>query len=96
MLRRATSKILRDEAAPAPLVFHFIKNILAIASIAIQLAETHKLSAAPVSHSTCTGPLTRPGNRIDAALQRRRLSAVQPIFEAIDAIAAHCEAWSPW
>jgi len=28
---------------PAPLVFQFIKNILAIAAIAIQLAETHKL-----------------------------------------------------
>src|ERR1035438_3777067 len=36
----ATSKVLRDEAAPAPLVFQFIKNILAIAAIAIQLAET--------------------------------------------------------
>src|SRR5271166_2844539 len=39
----ATSKVLRDEAAPAPLVFQFVKNILAIAAIAIQLAETYKL-----------------------------------------------------
>src|SRR5271157_2350360 len=39
----ATSKVLRDEAAPAPLVLQLVENILAIAAIAIQLAKTREL-----------------------------------------------------
>jgi len=44
----ATSKVLRDEAAPAPLVFQFIKNILAIAAIAIQLPKLTSSSSSDV------------------------------------------------
>ena len=35
----ATREVVRGEAAPAPLVFQLVENILRVAAIAVQLAE---------------------------------------------------------
>ena len=42
--RQATAReILRDEAAPAPLILQFVENILSVSAVAIELAEAPHL-----------------------------------------------------
>ena len=42
--RQATAcEILRDEAAPAPLILQFVENILSVSAVAIELAEAPHL-----------------------------------------------------
>jgi hypothetical protein len=48
------------------------------------------------SRSLVVGPARKPPSRSACRIQRRNVSAVQPIFVLIDPIAAHCEPCSCW
>src|SRR5436853_6981693 len=48
------------------------------------------------SRSSVVGPGRRPWSRSACRTQLRSVSPEQPIFSAIERIANHCEACSPW
>ena len=45
--------------------------------------------------SAVVGPERKPSSASACRTQRRSVSAVQPIFWAIDSMAAHCDSYSP-
>src|SRR5271165_6537191 len=63
-------------------------------SLALRNSRTSRSSALTRSCSAVLGPSRWPVSRSCWRTHRRSVSAVQPIFAAIDTIAAHCDAYS--
>src|SRR5512132_4408965 len=63
-------------------------------SFACRSSRTSRSSALIRSRSSLVVP-ARPLSRSACRTQPRSVSAVQPIFAAIEPIAAHCDPWSP-
>src|SRR5215211_5843627 len=64
-------------------------------SFACRSSRTSRSSALIRSCSVVVGPARSPWSRSACRTHLRKVSAVQPIFAAIEPIADHCEAWSP-
>src|SRR5690606_39024971 len=65
-------------------------------SLACRSSRTSRSSAFIRARSSVVSPGRSPWSRSARRTHRRNVSAVQPIFPAIDAIAAHCEPCSSW
>jgi len=64
-------------------------------SLAWRSSRTSRSSALIRSRSPVVAPARAPLSRSAWRTQRRSVSAVQPIFAAIETIASHCEPCSP-